>query len=170
MDFKLICLRFFDNYITLKTYVGIVLLALFFVLFFMPVWKNYQESYTNIAKIVKKADRVEIPTISICAGWKRSLMKAYKITPKFMNLPPNESNLPENATIRSIFSDVTYKLNQYFVIGIIEGGSAMPVALKIGMNEIQKEKTINKYHVKESFTETYGICYSIIPIETFMIP
>ena len=144
MDFKIIFWRFIERYTTLKTYVGIVLLALFFVLFFMPVWKNYRESYTNIAKIVKKADRVEIPTISICAGWKRSLMKAYNITPKFMYLPPNnESNLPKNATIRSIFSDVTYKLNQDFVIGLIEGGSAIPVTLKIGMNEIQKEKNIN---------------------------
>ena len=170
MDFKIIFWRFIEKYTTLKTYVGIVLLALFFVLFFMPVWKNYQESYTNIAKIVKKADRVEIPTISICAGWKRSLMKAYNITPKFMYLPPNESNLPKNATIRSIFSDVTYKLNQDFVIGLIEGGSAIPVPLKIGMNEVQKENTINKYKVIESFTETYGICYSIIPMENFMVP
>ena len=75
-----------------------------------------------------------------------------------MYLPPNESNLPKNATIRSIFSDVTYKLNQDFVIGLIEGGSAIPVPLKIGMNEVQKENTINKYKVIESFTETYGIC------------
>ena len=82
MDFKIIFWRFIEKYTTLKTYVGIVLLALFFVLFFMPVWKNYQESYTNIAKIVKKADRVEIPTISICAGWKRSLYESIQYNSK----------------------------------------------------------------------------------------
>ena len=171
MDWKNICRSFIDNYITLKTFVGIVLFSIFLVLFLKPVWTNYMENYTNIAKIEKHADRVEIPTFSICAGWRRSLMKAYKISPKFMYLPPsNESNLPENATIKSIFSDVTYKLNEDFVIGLMEEGSAMPVPLKVGMNEIIKDKTINKYQVKESFTETYGMCYSIIPIETFMIP
>ena len=170
-DCKNICWRFIENYFNLKTFIWIVLFIIFFILFFLPVWTNYQESYTNIAKISKNADRVEIPTFSICAGWKTSLMKAYKITPNFMYLPPsNDSNLPENATIRTIFSDVTYKLNQDFAIGLIDEGSAMPVPLKVGMNEIIKGNTINKYQVKESFTETYGICYSIIPNEAFMIP
>ena len=72
--------------------------------------------------------------------------------------------------LEASFLITNYKLNQDFVIGLIEGGSAIPVPLKIGMNEVQKENTINKYKVIESFTETYGICYSIIPIENFMVP
>ena len=59
--------------------------------------------------------------------------------------------------LEASFLITNYKLNQDFVIGLIEGGSAIPVPLKIGMNEVQKENTINKYKVIESFTETYGI-------------
>ena len=41
--------------------------------------------------------------------------------------------------LEASFLITNYKLNQDFVIGLIEGGSAIPVPLKIGMNEVQKE-------------------------------
>ena len=40
----------------------------------------------------------------------------------------------------------------------------------VGMNEIVKEKAITKYNVKEMSTWNYGMCYIIIPNETFMTP
>ena len=73
------------------------------------------------------ADKIEVPTFSICTGWKTLVMDEYKIKSDFLWTPTsNESNLPQDATIRSVYSDVTYKLNEDFVIGLVEGAQKEP--------------------------------------------
>ena len=110
-----------------KAMIFLVLLAIFCVLYFLPVMTQYSEKLTNIAKISKTAEKVEVPTFSICTGWKTSIMDEYKIKSDFLWTPPsNESNLPTDATIRSVYSDITYKLNEDFAIGLVEGAPKEP--------------------------------------------
>ena len=110
-----------------KAVIFLVLLAIFCVLYLLPVMTQYSEKLTNIAKISKTAYKVEVPTFSICTGWKTSIMDEYKIRRDFLLTPPsNESNLPTDATIRSVYSDVTYKLNEDFAIGLVEGAPKEP--------------------------------------------
>ena len=110
-----------------KTVIFFVLLAVFCALFLLPVMTQYSEKFTNIAKLSKNADKIEVPTVSICTGWKNSTMDEYKITSDFLWTPTiNESNLPPDATIRSVYSDVTYKVNEDFVIGLVEGAPKEP--------------------------------------------
>ena len=110
-----------------KTLIFLALLTTFCVLFLRPLMTHYSEKYTNIARISKTADKVEVPTFSICTGWKTSIMDEYKIKSDFLSTPPsNESNLPTDATIRSVYSNVTYKLNEDFAIGLVEGAPKEP--------------------------------------------
>ena len=110
-----------------KTVIFLILLTIFSVLYLQPVMKQYSEKLTNIAKISKKADKVEVPTVSICTGWKTSIMDEYKITSQFLWTPTsNESNLPIDATITKLYSDITYKLNEDFAIGLAEGAEKEP--------------------------------------------
>ena len=110
-----------------KAVIFLVLLAIFCVLYLLPVMTQYSEKLTNIAKISKTAEKVEVPTFSICTGWKTSIMDEYKIKSGFLWTPPsNESNLPTDATIRNVYSDITYKLNKDFAIGLIEGAEKEP--------------------------------------------
>ena len=114
-----------------KAVIFLVLLAIFCVLYLLPVMTQYSEKLTNIAKISKTVEKVEVPTFSICTGWKTSIMDEYKIKSDFLSTPPsNESNLPTDATIRSVYSNVTYKLNEEFAIGLVEGAQKEP---KVGL-------------------------------------
>ena len=114
-----------------KAVIFLVLLAIFCVLYLLPVVTQYSEKLTNIAKISKTVEKVEVPTFSICTGWKTSIMDEYKIKSDFLWTPPsNESNLPIDATIRSVYSDITYKLNEDFAIGLVEGAQKEP---KVGL-------------------------------------
>ena len=157
--------------LVIKAVIFMALLAIFCVLFLLPVMTQYSEKYSNIAKLSKTADKVEVPTISICTGWKKSVMDNYKITMKFIYTPTsNKSNLPTDATVRNVYSDITYKLNEDFKIGLVEGFPKKPKSLMLGMNEIVAGKAIKKYDVKEVPTSAYGICYAIIPNDIFMKP
>ena len=110
-----------------KAVIFLVLLAIFCVLYLLPVMTQYSEKLTNIAKISKTVEKVEVPTFSICTGWKTSIMDEYKITSQFLWTPTsNESNLPIDATIETLYSDITYKLNEDFVIGLAEGSEKKP--------------------------------------------
>ena len=110
-----------------KTLIFSALLITFCVLFLRPVMTQYSEKYTNIARISKTADKVEVPTFSICTGWKTSIMDEYKITSQFLWTPTsNESNLPIDATIEKLYSNITYKLNEDFAIGLAEGSGKKP--------------------------------------------
>ena len=110
-----------------KTVIFLVLLAVFCALFLLPVMTQYSEKFTNIAKLSKNADKIEVPTVSICTGWKNSIMDEYKISSDFLWTPTsNESNLPTDATIRNVYSDITYKLNKDFAIGLIERAEKEP--------------------------------------------
>ena len=154
----------------IKTGILMILLVVFFVLFFWQVVVQYLEEKTNTSNIVQKAELIEVPTFTICSGWKKSLFKEYKISPLIFGMPPGrDTNLPSNATLRSIFDDVVFKLNKDFVIGLSPKISP-PTLLKVGVNEIKTENTIYKFEVKESPTQSYGMCYAIISMGMSLRP
>ena len=141
-----------------------ILLVIFFFLFFLQVFEQYSEKLTNTAKITERAETIEVPTFSICTGWKESIMEKYEIGPINFILPPgNNSNLPSNSTLKSLFAEITYKLSEDFSISISTDFSKPPKPLKVGKNEITQEGIIMSFQVKENPTNTVGMCYVIIP-------
>ena len=133
----------------IKAAILLILLVVFFVLFFWQVVIQYSEELTNTAKTAKKAKKIEMPTFTICSGFKKSLLKKYNISLMIFNMPPgNDTDLPSNITLRNLFDDLTFKLNTDFVIGLSPQMSE-PILLNIGKNEIKTEDSIYKFEVKE---------------------
>ena len=148
----------------IRAVILLILLVVFFYLFFWKVVTQYLEKPTNTAKIAQKAEIVEVPTFTICSGWKKSHLKEYQVSPAMFSLPVGSfANLPPNATLRTIFDDVVFKLNRDFKIGLSPLMSE-PIYLKLGMNEIETGNSIYKYEVKEIPSHIYGMCYAIIPM------
>ena len=142
-----------------KTVIFLVLLAVFCALFLLPVMTQYSEKFTNIAKLSKNADKIEVPTVSICTGWKNSIMDEYKITSDFLWTPTsNESNLPTDATLRNVYSDITYKLNKDFAIGLVEGAEKEPKVWFFLLNRL--------FHLTHIVSATSG-CYNNHCNDTF---
>ena len=132
----------------LKTLLLAILLVLFFNFFFLPVVEQYFGRLTNTAKIIERNEKIEVPTFSICPGWKVSIMEQYKITPLIFVMPPkNDANLPANSTIQRIFDEITYKLNKDFTIGV-SGELSEPKPLKVGLNELNESGTVTRYILK----------------------
>ena len=142
----------------------LILFSIFFYFFFLQVVVQYLEKYTNTAKISERVDTVEAPTLTICTGWKNSLMEQYKITPLvFMMRPSNETNIPMNLTVRNLYNEVTHGLNRDFSISV-SNIVAHPIPLSIGINTIKEEGALaQNYLVKENPSPFYGKCYVIIP-------
>jgi hypothetical protein len=154
----------------IKAAILLILLVVFFVLFFWQVVIQYSEELTNTAKTAKKAKKIEMPTFTICSGFKKSLLKKYNISLMIFNMPPgNDTDLPSNITLRNLFDDLTFKLNTDFVIGLSPQMSE-PILLNIGKNEIKTEDSIYKFEVKEFPTHLSGMCYTIFPIGVSMQP
>ena len=154
----------------IRAVILLILLVVFFYLFFWQVVTQYLEKLTNTAKIVQKAEIVEVPTFTICSGWKKSLLKEYQVSPTVFSVPLGKvANIPPNATLRTIFDDVVFKLNRDFKIGLSPLLSE-PMYLKLGMNDIETENSIYKYEVKEIPTTILGMCYAIIPKKVSMLP
>ena len=153
----------------LRAFLVTILLVIFFFLFFLQVFEQYSEKLTNTAKITERAEIIAVPTFSICTGWKESIMKEYNIGPVNFILPPsNDSNLPLNSTLRSLFAEITYKLSEDFSISISTDLLKPPKPLKVGKNEIKEEGIIRSFHVKENPTNYVGMCYVIIPDQMLM--
>ena len=132
---------------------------------------QYFEELTNTAKTVEQAETIEMPTFTICSGWKKSQFKEYNISPMIFSLPPGlDTNLPPNATLRTIFDELSFKLNKDFVIGLSPQMMSEPTLLNVGMNEVKTENSIYKFEVKEIPTHVSGMCYAIIPIGISMQP
>ena len=148
----------------LRAFLVTILLVIFFFLFFLQVFEQYSEKLTNTAKITERAETIAVPTFSICTGWKESIMEKYKIAPSNFFLPPgNDSNLPSNSTVKSLFAETTYKLFEDFSISISTDLLKPPIPLKVGRNEIKEEGIIWSFQVKENPTNNVGMCYVIIP-------
>ena len=119
-----------------------ILLIGFFFLFFRQVVVQYSEELTNTAKTVQKADKIEMPTFTICSGFKKSLFTEYNISPTIFSFHPwKDTNLPSNATLRTLFDDLVFKLNRdfkiimtYFILGKTLSEPDV-LHLKVGMNE-----------------------------------
>ena len=153
----------------IKALVLMILLVVFFFFFFRQVVVQYSEELTNTAKTVQKAEKIEMPTFSICSGFKKSLFAEYNISPMIFTIPPSsDTNLSSNVTLRTLFEDLAFKLNREFIIRmsfIIMGGDiSEPISLELGINEIKTENSIYKLEVREFPTNIVGMCYVIIPI------
>ena len=153
----------------IKALVLMILLVGFFYLFFWQVVVQYSEELTNTAKTVQNAEKIEMPTLTICSGFKKSLLTEYNISPMIFTIPPgSDTNLSSNVTLRTLFEELTFKLNRDFIIRtsftIMGGDLSEPISLKLGMNEIKTENSIYKLEVTEFPTNLLGMCYAIIPI------
>ena len=155
----------------LKTLLFMILLLVFFFLFFLQVVTQYSEKLTNTATTTKKADLIEAPAFSFCTYWRDSVMKKYNITPMILSIPPgNDTNVPMNSTVRSIYNEITFQLNKDFVIAV-SSDLSKPTPLSIGMNKMKgEEEMIYMYEVKNNPTHAYGMCYVIIPKQLLMKP
>ena len=158
-----------------KALILMILLVGFFFLFFLQVVEHYSEELTNIAKTVEKADKIEMPTFTICSGFKKSLFTEYNISPTIFSFHPwRDTNLPPNATLRTLFEDLVFKLNRDFKIiftFIILGKTLSEpdfIPLKLGMNEFKTDFSIYKFEVKEIPTDFVGMCYAIIPMGIYI--
>ena len=151
----------------IKALVLMILLVGFFYLFFWQVVVQYSEELTNTAKTVKNAEKIEMPTFTICSGFKKSLLTEYNISPMIFTIPSSDTNLSSNITLRTLFEDLTFKLNRDFLIRMsfitMGGDLSEPISLKLGMNEIKTENSIYRLEVKEFPTNLVGMCYAIIP-------
>ena len=159
----------------IKALILMILLIGFFFLFFLQVVEHYSEELTNIAKTVEKADKIEMPTFTICSGFKKSLFTEYNISPTIFSFYPwKDTNLPSNATLRTLFEDLVFKLNRDFKIMMtyIILGKTLSVPdffpLKLGMNEFQTDFSTYKFEVKEIPTDFVGMCYAIIPLGIYI--
>ena len=151
-----------------KALILMILLVGFFFLFFRQVVVQYSGELTNIAKTVQKAEKIEMPTFTMCSGFKESLFTEYNISPTIFSFHPwKDTNLPSNATLRTLFDDLVFKLNRDFIIRMsfmILGDISEDIFLNLGMNELKTENSIYKFEVKEIPTHLYGMCYAIIPM------
>ena len=153
----------------IKAVILLILLVVFFFLFFWQVVLQFSEELTNTARTTQKAELIEMPTFTICSGWKKSLFKEYNISPMIFNMPPgSDNNLPPNATLRTIFDELVFKLNKDFVIGLSYFGAPELILLKAGMNEMNTGNSIYKFEVKEIPTHIYGMCYAIFPMGIYI--
>ena len=150
----------------LKALLLIILVAVFFFLFFLHVVEQYLEKYTNTAKFEERVETVEAPTITICSGWKKSLMDQYKITNMVFQMEPD--NITMN--VRDLFDEVTHELNKDFSISV-SNILSHPVPLNVGINTIKEgEELVQSYTVKKNLSTRYGKCYIVIPNQLQMTP
>ena len=157
-----------SDLLILRALLVIILLVIFSFFFFLPVFAQYSEKLTNLAKIAEKAETIDVPTFTICTGWKESVMKKYNVRPKIFFFPPdNNTNLPSN--LKDLFDEATYKLSEDFSISI-SGDLSKPKPLKVGRNEINEKGIIWSFEVKENPAYSIGMCYVIIPDQIFMRP
>ena len=98
-----------SNLLILRALLVIILLVIFFFFFFLQVFEQYSERLTNTAKIAEKAETIDVPTFSICTGWRESIMQKYNVGPDIFFFPPGKgANLPLNTTVRNLFDETTY--------------------------------------------------------------
>ena len=157
----------------IKSLILLILCIIFFYFFFLEVMAQYFDSYTNTMKIVKNSERIELPTFSFCTGYKKSMMDQYKFHLKFFYSQPDEkSNIPPNTTLKSVFDEITFKLNKEFLIGLSWDlwEYHQSLILKVGFNEIKIEGIVYNIEVKEIPTVDYGLCYIVIPNQLNLKP
>ena len=159
----------------IKALTLMILLVGFFFFFFRQVVVQYSEELTNTAKTVQKSEKIEMPTFTICSGFKKSLFAEYNISPMIFTIPPSsDTNLSSNVTLRTLFEDLVFKLNRDFTIrmGFIILGNTLSrpevFSLKLGMNVIETDFSIYKFEVKEIPTDFFGMCYAIIPMGIYI--
>ena len=155
-----------------KALILMILLVGFFFLFFLQVVVQYSEKLTNTAKTVQKAEKIEMPTFTICSGFKTSMLTEKNISPMIFTIPPgSDTNLPSNATLRTLFEDLVFKLNRDYIIRMrfmILDDISEEIFLNIGMNELKTENSIYKFEVKEIPTHISGMCYAIFPMGIYI--
>ena len=124
-------------------------------MYFKQVVSQYTEELTNTAKSERLIKSIEMPTITICSGFKENLMKKLKITPMIFIDPQSNTNLPKNMTPDEIFDIVTFKLNEDFNLFY------QNKFLNEGINKVKINNRIYDIEVK-AIQSSKDQCYAII--------
>ena len=148
------------------------LLVTFYFLYFESVFKQFSDGLTNLAASRETVKSVQLPNITICSGFNEELFKEYEITTLYFSNPDPKAKVPKNSTVQSVFNDVTYQLKRDFQIGINFHWHSTPnrTVLTIGHNQVTYEEMMETFDVKEVPSVSYGMCYVILPVKSFIIP
>ena len=143
----------------------------FYFLYFQSVYKQFSDGLTNLAVSREAVKSVQLPNITICSGFNEALFKEYDITTMYFYNPDPKAKVSKNATIPSVFNDVTYQLNRDFQIGIdFHYSTPNPTILTIGHNQVTYTGMMETFEVKEFPSVLHGMCYVILPVKSFIIP
>ena len=147
------------------------LVVTFYFLYFQSVFKQFSDGLTNLAVSRKTFNSVQLPNITICSGFNEAVFKEYDITTMYFYNPDPKAKVSKNATIPSVFNDVTYQLNRDFQIGIdFHYSTPNPTILTIGHNQVTYTGMMETFEVKEFPSVFHGMCYVILPVKSFIIP
>ena len=147
------------------------LLVTFYFLYFESVFKQFSDGLTNLAVSRETVKSVQLPNITICSGFNEALFKEYEITTLYFYNPDPKAKVSKNATINSVFNDVTYQLNRDFQIGInFPYSSLNRSVLTIGNNQVTHAEMMETFVVKEFPSVFHGMCYVILPVKSMTIP
>ena len=147
------------------------LLVTFYFLYFQSVFKQFSNGLTNLATSRETVNSVQWPNLTICSGFNHALFKEYEITTLYFYNPDPKANVSKNATLQSVFNDVTYQLNRDFQIGInFHYSTSNRTVLTIGHNQATYAEMMETFVVKEFPSVYHGMCYVILPVKSVIIP
>ena len=121
---------------TLKLFIIIILLGLYYSYFFKGVIRSYGKGLTNLARTEENIEATNVSAIIICMrpAWKKSVLEKYNTTEAFFQMTDGSyEHLSEEKTMKEIVSEASFKLNQDLNIEI--GDFFHP---KIDCNQIPK--------------------------------
>ena len=155
----------------LKIIMLTALVVTFYFLYFQSVYKQFSDGLTNLAVSREKVKNLQWPNITICSGFNQALFKEYEITTLYFSNPDPKANVSKNATLQSVFNDVTYQLNRDFQIGInFHYSTSNRTVLTIGHNQVTYAEMMETFVVKEFPSVFHGMCYVILPVKNVIIP
>ena len=159
----------------IKTILKVIMLTglvvTFYFLYFQSVYKQFSDGLTNLAVSRETVKSLQLPNIAICSGFNQALFKEYEITTLYFYYPDPKAKISKNATVQSVFNDVTYQLNRDFQIGInFHYSTSNQTVLSIGHNQVTNAEIMETFEVKEFPSVFHGMCYVILPIKSVIIP
>ena len=151
---------------TLKLFIIIILLALYYSYFFKGVIRSYGKGLTNLASREEEFEGTNVPTVIICMRptWKKSVLEKYNITRAFFQMTEGSyEHLIEEKSMQEIISEASFILNQDFKIGISDMyPQPIPrVQLNFGLNKLQMDGLEYTINVTDLYSILKGICYAI---------
>ena len=150
-----------------KVIIYITLLIFFFVFFMMDVINQYASRKTNFAKSNNDVidEGVNIPALTFCfePPFKPSMLKLHNITSMFCmdaNQVDETNHLildNANMTWNEFCSNISYKLERDFTLGLSKNYFIKKTQLKRGFNKFGEKEV----EIKEILTKFDGTCYAM---------